>query len=119
MAVLSVRLREGTLVVRMGPKRYLEGLLTILKVRRTGTLHIDGWAPRILSPRMAWGWCSVRKPEYICLEDVRTFSMQDASELLGKDDTEMPNKEALGFRKLYRDRKAVLDQAWMPRETES
>jgi len=107
LSVLSVCLREGTVARRMSPKRYLDGILAILRAKRTGTLLVDGWEMQ----HRSW-WSSRRRPTYISLEDVRTFEVEGVD---AGDDAEVAPEALSALRAINRDRKAILSRAWMPR----
>lgn len=85
--------------------------MALLIAKRTGTLLLDGWEPAL---NRTWNHSGERRPVYISLEDVRTFDVgvpkPDYS-----DDLSFSEEALLAMGTLDRGRKAVLEQAWMPR----
>jgi len=106
LRILTVLLREGTVVRRVCPRSYMNGILAILRAKRTGTLLVDGWRLK----DTLW-WCGGRKPVYISLEDVRTFEDEDPPDR----DPAIGKERAAAITALNRDRKRALEQAWLPR----
>ncbi len=109
LLVLSINLRGSTVVCRMGPREYMDEIISILRTKRTGTLFIKSWAG-CFSRLYTW---ENYKPIYICLEDVISFETEFIT--LDSFENNMTNDGVLYLIKLIENSKDVLKQAYSPR----
>jgi len=87
----------------------MDGIVGLLRAKRTGTLFIDGWEGDH-SRLTVW---ARHAPIHVCLEDVKTF--EEEYEVLDDNRNSMTDEGTLALGTLISNSEGVLKKAWMPR----